>query len=556
MIFLLFSFLLIVLTGCGGTTDAESQSYTAEQGDPKKINGPRPVTGFFIHASNPGLFDKIPNGTESDIVYLLKKKSEDGYVKATIAFPKSASSSGPESSSSDDSDEEAPNLKNIYCFSKTSEMEEEGKEIDCNSPGQVEITYDQSDIENGYVTKDIEIKEGNVGEPDFYGLYTYSKDSENKPTKLAKLHVYTYYEDEFRIKVLNVGNNFFLGNGNFEQISKSFFSYVAIKINYESENYELRTIRDDGYAKANDYGIDGYLAVRGSRRDDCYEGNSNERLMIDDIELIKSDIEEHRYDMRIAVGLGLPTRDYWTFSDPDPFKDKDLEVCIDGSDDGFLRNTVYQITTIFSTPTFCARGFSQRLLYAKNVGDLWYFMESDDFGQVDLQNGTWVRGRLRDYVDPECDVLMDLDRKLEDTSDKTNIKNIQNIKFHLDGNGLGISNPIKSGNKVTGYYSLNAYSRNGGGRTGLHEIGHLLGLVDLDDPYAKIEGDLMHYNDESNNSILRGRGLPVHNQDVGQNPIEYQWDCLHRISESSCAENARHEFEGGSYVKGSGYSFE
>lgn len=551
MIFLLFSFLLIVLTGCGGTTDAESQSYTAEQGDPKKINGPRPVTGFFIHASNPGLFDKIPNGAESDIVYLLKKKSEDGYVKATIAFPKSASSSGPESSSSDDSDEEAPNLKNIYCFSKTSEMEEEGKKIDCNSPGQVEITYDQSDIENGYVTKDIEIKEGNVGEPDFYGLYTYSKDSENKPTKLAKLHVYTYYEDDFRIRVLNVGSDFFLGKGNFETESKEFFSKAAINIIYESNNYELRDMQNDGFAKADNYGIGGYLAVRGSRRNDCYENDNNGIRIIDDIAMIKKDIENKKYDVRMVVGLGMPTRDFWTFSDPDPIlRDEDLEVCKDGSDDGFFQGHIYQITTVFSTPTDCAGGFSRGLLYAKLKADGWHFMESDGFGQVDLENGQWNRGRLRDYVDPKCNVLLDVDdRKLKDP--KLSIR-----EFHFEGNGLGITNPVKTGNRVTGYYSLIEYSENGGGRTGLHEMGHMLGLLDLNDPYAEVQGDLMHYNNKSNSDLLRGRGLPVYKQDVGQEPIEYQWDCLHRISESSCADNAHHEFEGGGYVKGSGYSFE
>lgn len=553
MIFLLFSFLLIVLTGCGGTTDAESQSYTAEQGDPKKINGPRPVTGFFIHASNPGLLDKIPNGKENDIVYLLKKNSEDGYVKATIAFPKSASSSGAESSASDDSDEEAPILKNIYCFSKTSEMEKGGKDTDCNSPGQVEITYDQSDIEKGYVTKEITIEEGNVGEPDFYGLYTYSKDSENKPTKLAKLHVYTYYEDDFRIRVLNVGPDFFLGKGNFETESKEFFSKAAINIIYEASNYDLRNMQPDGFTKADNYGIDGYLAVRGSQRDDCYDE------IIDDIEMMKNDIKDgNKYGMRVAVGLGLPTRDYWTFSKPD-WEEEDFSVCRGNGEDGPpYQGRVYQITTVYSTPYGCATGFTNKSVFAKKIGDDWHFKEFEPSEQVVLEGENWTPGRLRDYVNPECNVLMDQERKLEDTQDKKNIKNNQNINFHLGGNGLGITNPIKSGNKVTGYYSLNAYSRNGGGRTGLHEMGHLLGLVDLNDPYYESigEGNLMHYNDESKGSFLRGRGLPVYDQDVGQNTIEYQWDCLHRISESSCADNARHEFEGGGYVKGSGYSFE
>lgn len=551
MILLLLSILLIVLSGCGGSTDAESQSVQETIKEALFPSPKIPSTGFYKSANDQGLFDKIPNGSDDDIVYLLQKKDEESYVNISIVLPSLSSSSAKAgSSSSDEESEDNPISGDVYCFSRKIDMGKKGEEISCDLAGQVEINYDKSDIKKGFVTKEnIKIVEGDVGEPAFYGLYTYNKNSEHKPTLLAELHVYTYYNDDFRIKVFNVGGNYYLNNTigktgkTFQQVSEEFFAKAGINIIYEPETYDLRNMQSDGFSKADNYGIEGYLAVRGSQRRDCYD-----KKIIDDVEMIIRDIQEKKYDNRIAIGLGLETRNYWTFYEPNPFPgDYDFEVCKDVGDDGFKVNTPYKITTVYSTPSRCATGFTNKSLYAKKIGENWYFLEFDGFGQVDLVNGPWTAGRLRDYVDPECDVLMELKGDL----------NNQNFKFHFEGNGLGITKPIISNSKVSGYLSLNAYYSNGGsGRTNLHEIGHMLGLLDLNDPYAKIEGDLMHYNNESNNDLLRGRGLPVYKQDVGQNSIEYQWDCLHRISESSCADNSHHEFEGGGYLKGSNYSFE
>ena len=77
----------------------------------------------------------------------------------------------------------------------------------------------------------------------------------------------------------------------------------------------------------------------------------------------------------------------------------------------------------------------------------------------------------------------------------------------------------------------------------LHELGHLLGLEDVDDlsnlgfkNKESSEGNLMFKYDQ-NGVKLRNRPM------LSRDGIHYekQWDCLHRLFESYCADSRQWE---------------
>jgi len=77
-------------------------------------------------------------------------------------------------------------------------------------------------------------------------------------------------------------------------------------------------------------------------------------------------------------------------------------------------------------------------------------------------------------------------------------------------------------------------------RTALHELGHAMGLLDIDSDYnynftnSSEQGNLMHYNDLKTGYKLRKRSMTVH---PNINKRENQWDCLQKIDKNkNCAE--------------------
>ena len=133
MILLLLSVLLIVLSGCGGSTDAESQSVQESIKEALFPSPKIPSTGFYKSTNDHGLFDKIPNGSDDDIVYLLQRKDEKSYVNISIVLPSLSSSSAKAgSSSSDEEYEDNPISGDVYCFSRKTDMGKKGEEISCD----------------------------------------------------------------------------------------------------------------------------------------------------------------------------------------------------------------------------------------------------------------------------------------------------------------------------------------------------------------------------------------------------------------------------------------
>ena len=545
MIVYMFFLIVVSLCGCGGSSTGAESSFEDEAGGKGYVKKVLPKTGFYkSNALTKRAFDKLPESSEDDIVYLLKKDGENTSVIVKIALPMSSSSSDFDGSSNESQIDDAdPIWKNEYCVMKIG-IEKCIKNFE----------FDYDDIENGFLEGTFEIDEGFPGEPIFYGLYTYNRETENKKTKLSELHVYTYYEDTYKVNVIHVGERFFF-NGNLKSESEKVFDPVAISVDYTQTEYELKNEVDGGYLKESQYGIDGsYLAVRGCKKELCYG------FMEDDIDLILSSIQDqawNEYGTRAAIALGLPTRKYWTFQES-PWSWEDYEVCYDYNDEIIPKQqTVYQITSLYSTDEYECDGFGTdgKYLFATKLNDDWYFKKQNNSSIPKLDFADWKKGQLRDFVNPECDVLM------ESASSITN----QYLDSHLD-NALGIMVPIPDVSVSSPYdfkalVTLNRYNAKGGGRTALHEIGHLLGLYDIEDPYYndKTEGSLMHYKSTGIGSMIRGRKMSIHKESGKEyssvNGSEFQWDCLHRISEGSCADNSYNEFDVGSYMKSSDYSF-
>lgn len=78
------------------------------------------------------------------------------------------------------------------------------------------------------------------------------------------------------------------------------------------------------------------------------------------------------------------------------------------------------------------------------------------------------------------------------------------------------------------------------GRVLLHEMGHMFGLIDINDEFVNDsksdQGNLMHWNDDRNGVLLRNR--PVSAKYIDKTS-ERQWDCLHRIIlAENCADSS------------------
>ncbi len=505
----------------GGGSMLPEEAFHDSAHDKNYQSGNSLITGFFKNDDDQGIFDGDPSIKQGGISYLLIKSGNTGYVNVKVSF---SSSSSFNSSTSSTSTIEITNqnqlIENKYCISKISEY-------NCIK----EFSINEDDKKNGYKIVDFKTNEAYPGHPIYYGLYTFNEESQNEWTLLAELHTYAYFEDKFTINIFQLGKPFFL-NDSFQKISKKTFERAGITITYQLQNYLLSDKLDGSSTKKINYGLDGsYLAIKASQREECYS------TLKDDIDLIMDDLQNdaenyNYYGRRVALALGLPTHKYWTF-EKDDFTG-DIIPCLSPIDEEIPQeNKEYLIQPIYSSEdSQCPIFDSGKSISAKLNHSVWFFNDG---------NG-WKEGLFTDYVETtQCLVLIEKESDL----------NKQYLKPHLKG-AIAITEPIQASNSVNyddfaKLVSINKYTKSDF-RPEIHEIGHLLGLVDIDDDFLGFkeeEQNLMHKNDLSNGFLLRGRAMKY--KDDSQK-VEHQWDCLHRITNKSCVNNNLHSFDNVKYL--------
>ncbi len=355
--------------------------------------------------------------------------------------------------------------------------------------------------------------------------------------KLVKsLDVHTYAKKNFDVTVLQVGYDDFVEETKYLNQGKSFWNVdfakalnqAVINVRYRYEKIRLSDNVSD--SEKGDYytEIDGsFLSVKAE-----HYGSSCYQEIDDDLDLLESELvnaflenDFSKIDKRVIVGLGIPTRKFWTFKKN---LDGGIEPCVEDVLDSEQPqpNVVYDLGMIYSMDRDCE---------ITECKLRWHFGTNWD---VSFDNGmSWKNyddlNIREDIIDPKCNVLMEEKQQLSYSKGGSN----QYLKSHFPSNARAETKYISQNGEYVGAVSYNPYTENDY-RFVLHELVHLLGLVDVEDldglgfsDLKSSEGNLM-FKSEQNGVKLRNRPMQSKNGDSYEN----QWDCLHRLSEESCAD--------------------
>ena len=284
--------------------------------------------------------------------------------------------------------------------------------------------------------------------------------------------------------------------------------------------------------------VDGsFLSVKvDDTNSSCYQET------MDDIDVLKEKLvnifsgnEMSDYDKRVIMGFGIPTRKFWTFREN---FGGGIEPCTEGisTNDQPQPNTVYDLGMIYSTDDDCAVYADYKLKW--HYGADWDVSDDGGLSWRSIKNLSSVE----DIIDPRCNVLLEEKHQLTFSKGTSN----QYFNAHISSTSRAETKYLTlngMGNYI-GAVSLNPYTEENY-RFVLHELGHLLGLEDVEDlsnlglkNKESSEGNLMFKFDQ-NGVKLRNR--PMLSKDGTH--YEKQWDCLHRLSESDCADSRQWEID-------------
>jgi len=260
--------------------------------------------------------------------------------------------------------------------------------------------------------------------------------------------------------------------------------------------------------------------ARGNYMERCSKGDID-RFM--DTIQIKGGLEGER---RVIIQLGYPIKRFWPLQKK--FNNDEIEICdspplnLERDDNPKLKSTL-RLEPI---------GYKDR-----NNNDCGAVLDvpvtwnsSKNAWILDLGGGYTKVATLRD-VNPDCAVLVD-------TATADLVKYIEEIptKAVAVAREKGIATVI-----ILPW--LGSYTK----RTAYHELGHTIGLTDINDARLSTritneheEGNLMHSSYERKGIMLRSRGMvPDESKDCKgkANCVELQWDCLHKKSEACLLPN-------------------
>lgn len=220
---------------------------------------------------------------------------------------------------------------------------------------------------------------------------------------------------------------------------------------------------------------------------------------------VESDIGYGKNERRTAVILNKPTVKFWTIN-------KNYRPCTENLEDwprddghhfyrvGILNNSKYNE---------CQRNFP-------NSGEVYYGYNRD-VGKMGWFNNFLqsIDGEISSYIDPQCHVLVDLDRFGSPNWKDDDTKAQRYYRTLIPSDALGIAMAAQSVGGRTGVVSFNPPDDE---VVFVHELTHLCGLVDVENP----KDNLMYKN---NNEGTNLGNLPLRVKKASG--TEQQWDCLH-----------------------------
>ncbi len=256
----------------------------------------------------------------------------------------------------------------------------------------------------------------------------------------------------------------------------------------------------------------GYLYVEVGAKDagtDCYDNVRDDLFWLKS--KVESDIGYGVNERRTAVILNRPTVKFWTIDGnytpcARNLEDWPSEEAFFGYLVGILNNEKYNE---------CKQKYP-------NIGEIYYGYSSVDnkMGWYDIY-GQPVNDEISSYIDPECHVLVDLNRFGRPNWKDSDTKSQRYYRSLMSSNSLGV---MKRAQPVGGKTGLISFNPPDNEVVFVHELGHLCGLSDL----VNSENNLMYGDNEGGKNLgnipLKAK---LNDGDKYGSGMEQQWDCLH-----------------------------
>lgn len=377
-----------------------------------------------------------------------------------------------------------------------------------------------------------------IDKPGKYGLCRQYKDYD--PVIYDVVNVLEYPGVEFDVSIVNIGPEQ-LGFDDIKN-NQDYFYKAGVTLNLDkSKTYDTpEDFTEDGYKwsqfiqNRNDY-----LFVRGPFENEedehkCYQ------YIKDDITLmlykIKQEVENNQLEKRVAILYNKKHVKFWTF-----YLDEDANMVLPCYGEMApnvgakpIMKKKYKVAVLNASSANCS-------FIASDVNyDNMYIINENNTWNAYSGGKVYPLNEFSEIFDPRCHVFLDMDENF-----RLHENGAHYLKSIIPESAEGASDEFTIGfdSRPVGLWSYN--DPNKGMRTFMHELGHVLGLVDVIDNSEK-KKNLMHHQ-----KLEKKEGYPdpiyLNNRpmDVKQyskwNTLrwetkERQWDCLNNISTSvNCA---------------------
>lgn len=358
------------------------------------------------------------------------------------------------------------------------------------------------------------------------------------------LNIKEYPGSEYNVTLVNVGDELNL-KANEIETEKDYFFRAGVDIKYKSVKLNVpedfrESIRDyPTNSRGNKYisNRNKYLFVRGVYKEEeanheCYENIWDDITLIND--RIVQEMAGGNYDDRTAVIYNNNHVLFWTFRNVnnDIVEPCYSELTLDTSPED---EKEYKVA-ILNTDTYCDRyncvydddGFSidYERMYLKRdrSGDWKAYSYSSVFGPE----------KFKTLFDPKCHVLIDTDR-YQNRKDRNN-RPKYDLRSVIPDGALGVTE------EYIGIGLMSLSSPAATKRTFMHELGHLLGLSDVEDDANLMNWTDLDENKNVNKHLLNGRPLRAKAcaKCNWKEKSELQWECLNEMDIQSTCHNAKH----------------
>lgn len=368
------------------------------------------------------------------------------------------------------------------------------------------------------------------------------------------LEVKEYPGVEYKVSVVNVGSEQELNLDDIKE-EKGYFYRAGVDIDFS--NSKQYNVPDDFRDGTFDYPLNPrgnlyihnrnqYLFVRGVFKDEsefvnhnCYEHVRDDLTLIND--RIMQDMAQGILNERVAVIYNNLHVLFWSFynysddyvlpcfdeltNETQPKADREYKVVILNTDPSCDR-----YGNVFDEDGFTIDYSNMYLMYTQGVGWKAY----STFNEFDAS-------KFKDLFDPKCHVMINRDRFQNPHYNNTKY----DLRSIIPENALGMAVPILFGSSIGGLMSYNR--PDGGIRTFMHELGHVLGLSDVQDDFNLMNWTNLEEKNKVNRHLLSSRRLKSKkcsdNQSIDcswEENGDVQWDCLNDMDVESTCLNVEH----------------